>query len=199
MIYYLLTIGIIAASLYGYTVYGLATMRRKIRPRTMTWFIWALLSTCVAYLQLKHGAGLGASVTMIAAGANYILAFLAWRYGHRTIHPIDSVSIVATIGVLLLWLFASDETTVLFAAVAYAIGFVPTFERSYRKPHVEMLQPFVMNVLKYSASLVVMGSYNFETVIYPLILAFLNVFFLCMIWWRRKMKKSSQKPLQNKT
>lgn len=193
---YGITAGIIAASLYGYASYGLATARRHIRPRTATWFIWALLSTCVAYLQLKHGAGLGASVTIVAAIANYILAGLAWGYGHRSVHPIDSVSLLATVGVLLLWLFASDETTLLFAAVAYVIGFAPTFERSYRKPRVEHLQPFVMNVIKYAGSLAVMTVYSFETLIYPVILVVLNGIFLCMIWWRRKYKKSFKKVLQ---
>ncbi len=193
-----LTTIIIAISLYGYIVYGLETKRRALRPRAATWLIWAILSSCVAYLQLKHGAGLGAAVTIVAAGANYVLAVMAWRYGHKRIHPIDILSSLAAVGVLVLWATASDEVTTVFATLTYLFGFLPTYERAWRKPYDENITPFVTNTLKYSLSLLVLGNVVIETALYPAILAIFNAVFLLMVLTRRRTRKSPKKPLAKK-
>lgn len=193
-----LTTVVIAISLYGYVVYGIETKRRILRPRAATWLIWAILGTCVSYLQLKHGAGLGAVVTIVAAGANYVLAGMAWHYGHKNIHPVDVLSVAAATGVLIVWATASDQVTTVFATLTYLLGFVPTFERAWRKPYDENVVPFVANTLKYALSLLVIGHYAIETTLYPAILAVFNALFLVMVLGRRARKKSPKKPLAKK-
>lgn len=198
MIEFILTTIIVMISLYGYVVYGLETKRKVLRPRAVTWLIWAILGTCVSYLQLKHGAGLGAVVTMVAAGANYILAGMAWHYGHKNIHPVDIVSSLAAIGVLVLWTTASDSVTTVFATVTYLLGFLPTYERAWRKPYDENITPFVTNTLKYALSLFVIGNIVIETALYPAILAIFNATFLIMVLVRRKLHKIPKKPIAKK-
>ena len=198
MIEFILTTIIVMISLYGYVVYGLETKRKVLRPRAVTWLIWAILGTCVSYLQLKHGAGLGAVVTMVAAGANYVLAGMAWHYGHKNIHPIDIVSSLAAIGVLVLWTTASDSVTTVFATVTYLLGFLPTYERAWRKPYDENITPFVTNTLKYALSLLVIGNIVLETALYPAILAIFNATFLIMVLVRRKLHKIPKKPIAKK-
>lgn len=193
-----LTVTIVAISLYGYVVYGVETRRKTLRPRVATWLVWAILSTCVSYLQLKHGAGLGAVVTIVAACANYVLAGMAWHYGHKNIHPVDVLSAMAATGVLVVWSTASDNVTTVFATVTYLFGFVPTYERAWRKPYDENIAPFVTNTLKYSLSLLVIGHFVIETALYPVILAIFNAAFLVMVLVRRRTKKSPKKPLAKK-
>lgn len=194
----ILTIIIIAISLYGYVVYGIETKRKVLRPRAATWLIWAILGTCVSYLQLKHGAGLGAVVTIVAAGANYILAAMAWHYGRKNVHPIDVVSCLAAVGVLVLWMTASDSVTTVFATMTYLFGFLPTYERAWRKPYDENITPFVTNTLKYALSLLVIGNIVIETALYPAILAIFNATFLIMVLVRRKLYKIPKKPIAKK-
>lgn len=193
-----LTTIIIAISLYGYVVYGLETKRKTLRPRVATWLIWAILGTCVSYLQLKHGAGYGAVVTIVAAGANYILAGMAWHYGRKKIHPIDILSGALAIGVLVLWMTASDSVTTVFATMTYLFGFLPTYERAWRKPYAENITPFITNTLKYALSLLVVGNFVIETTLYPVTLAIFNGVFLVMVLRRRHLQKSSKKPIAKK-
>lgn len=193
-----LTTFIVAISLYGYVVYGIETKRKILRPRAATWLIWAILGTCVSYLQLKHGAELGAVVTVVAACANYILAGMAWHYGNKNIHPIDIVSSLAAAGVLVLWMTAPDGVTIGFAVLTYLFGFIPTFERAYRKPYAESIVPFTINTVKYAVSLFVIADINFETVIYPAVLSLLNLVFLVMVVQRRRGKKMSKKAIAKK-
>ena len=198
MIELILTTIIIAMSLYGYVVYGIETKRKVLRPRAVTWLIWAILGTCVSYLQLKHGAGLGAVVTIVAAGANYVLAGMAWHYGHKNIHPIDVVSCLAAVGVLVLWAIASDGVTTVFATMTYLFGFLPTYERAWRKPYDENITPFVTNTLKYALSLLVIGNIVIETALYPAILTIFNATFLVAVLIRRKLHKIPKKPIAKK-
>ena len=194
-----LTLLIISISLYGYAVYALETKRKALRPRAATWLIWAILGTCVAFLQLKHGAGLGAVVTIVAACANYVLAGMAWHYGHKNIHPIDILSSLAAIGVLVLWATASDQITAVFATITYLFGFLPTYERAWRKPYAENITPFATNTLKYALSLLVLGNVVVETALYPAILAIFNAIFLMMVLVRRRRIKLSKKALAKKS
>lgn len=193
-----LTIIIIAISLYGYVVYGIETKRKVLRPRVATWLIWAIIGTCISYLQLKHGAGLGAVVTIVAAGANYVLAGMAWHYGHKNIHPIDILSSLLAIGILVLWATSSDSVTTVFATVTYLFGFLPTYERAWRKPYAENITPFVTSTLKYTLSLLVVGNFMIETALYPITLAIFNGAFLVMVLRRRRLKKIAKKPIAKK-
>lgn len=188
-----ITACIVALALYGYVIYGIETRRKKLRPRVATWLIWAILGTCVSFLQVKHGAGLGAVVTIIAACANYVLAGMAWRYGHKNIHPVDIASAVLALGVIILWAVATDDVTTIFATLTYLFGFLPTFERAYRKPYDENITPFVMSALKYTLSLMVIAHYSLETVLYPIILAALNALFVAMVLLRRHSTKKHKK------
>lgn len=189
MISLIITVIIVAIAIYSYVIYGIEIHRRNLRPRAATWLIWAVLGTGVSLLQLEHGAGLGAVVTIIAAVANYILAGMAWYYGHRTVHRIDILSSLAALGVFILWwVTADDALTIVFATITYLFGFVPTFERSYRKPYSENMAPFVASVLKYSLSLLVIQQLNIETALYPVTLALYNVIFILMILARRRKK-----------
>ncbi len=193
-----LTAIIVTVSLYGYIVYGIETKRKVLRPRAATWLIWAILGTCVSYLQLKHGAGLGAVVTIVAAGANYVLAGMAWHYGHKNIHPVDILSSIAAVGVLVLWVTASDEVTTVCATLTYLLGFLPTYERAWRKPYDENITPFVTNALKYALSLLVIGHFSVETALYPITLSLFNSTFFLMVLRRRYIKKSRKKTLVKK-
>lgn len=82
--------------------------------------------------------------------------------------------------------------------MAYLAGFIPTFERAYRKPYDENIVPFTINAVKYALSLVVIGSFSFETIIYPAVLSVFNLVFIVMVLCRRRVKKSSKKPLAKK-
>ena len=175
----------IAAALYGYIHYGREIPKKTLRPRTTTWLIWGVLSTCVAIVQLRHGAGLGSIGAIMGAVSGYVLALLSWRYGHHHIHRADVVSIILSLFVLLLWSVVGDTITVAAAALVYLIGFIPTTIRAYKKPHNERLAPFAMAVVKYVLSMAILGHFSPETVLYPAVLTGANLGFLVMVSLRR--------------
>lgn len=181
----LLTIAIVAA-LYGYVRYAREIPRQTLRPRPFTWLIWGVLSTCVSIIQIENGAGLGAVGTLLGAVSGYVLAGMAWYYGHRKVYGLDIVSLLLAFTVLIAWAFIGDQLTVVAATCVYMIGFIPTVVRAYKAPHKERQIPFVMSVIKYTISVMLLGSVAVSTAVYPVALAVANFAFLIMLQIRRR-------------
>ena len=181
-------------ALYGHISYGLEIPKRTLRPKAITWLIWGVLSTCVAVIQLRHGAGLGSVGAITGAVSGYILAITAWTYGHRHIHEADIVSIVLAMGALICWGIFGDTIAVIISSLVYIVGFVPSLVRAWRAPHNERLTPFMTAWLKYALSLLILQSFSLETVIYPAILSVANLLFVLFLIARRKtVPKKSKK------
>ena len=187
----LLTLAIVAA-LYGYVHYGREIPRQTLRPRPFTWLIWGVLSTCVTIIQLENGAGLGVIGALLGAVSGYVLAGMAWYYGHRKVYGTDIISLLLAFAVLIAWAFVGDRVTVVAATIVYLIGFVPTAIRAYHAPHKERQAPFAMSVVKYTISLMLLSTVSISTAIYPLALVLANFAFLVMLWVRRRRHSSRQ-------
>ncbi len=176
----------LVVALYGHISYGLEIPKRTLRPKAITWLIWGVLSTCVAIIQLRHGAGLGSVGAITGAISGYILAITAWVYGHRHIHEADVISVALAMGALVCWGLFGDTVAVAVASLVYLIGFIPTLVRGWKAPRNERITPFITAMLKYLLSLAILQSISFETVTYPLILAVANLIFAAFLIARRK-------------
>lgn len=183
--YPLFTLAVII-SLYGYIRYGFEVPKKTLRPRPFTWLIWGVLSTCVTIIQLENGAALGVIGALLGAISGYVLAAMAWHYGNRRIYGADVVSIILAFGVLIAWGFIGDAATVIMASLVYLIGFTPTVVRAVKAPHNERMTPFVTSVIKYCLSIAILGHFSLETLTYPVILALANLFFVGLLYVRRK-------------
>lgn len=182
-------------ALYGHISYGLEIPKKTVRPKAITWLIWAVLSTCVSIVQLRHGAGLGSVGAITGAVSGYVLAATAWVYGHRHIHGSDVLSITLTVVALLCWGIFGDTVAVIIASFVYIIGFTPSLVRGWMAPRNERLTPFVTAWLKYALSLLILQSVSPATVVYPAILSAANLLFVLFLVWRRKIvpKKSKKR------
>lgn len=176
----------IAVSLYGYVYYGRQIPTRKLKPRTFTWLIWGILSTCAAIVQLHHGAGLGAVGAILGAGSGYVLAAMAWRYGNRRIHEADIISLSLAIAALVAWVLLGDVVAIIAAAFVYLVGFIPTVVRAIKAPYNERMLPFAASVFKYGVSLAILGSFSVETVTYPAALMVANILFILLLFVKRR-------------
>lgn len=176
------------AALYGYIHYGRQIPSRRLKPRPFTWLIWGILGTCVSIIQLNNGADLGTVGALLGAVSGYVLAAMSWHYGKRKIYPADVVSLLLAGVMLAAWAFIGDAATAIAATMIYLIGFTPTVIRAWHAPHKEGRAPFVMAVLKYVISFMLLGAVSIETAVYPVVLAAANFAFLVMLAIRRYQK-----------
>ncbi len=170
---------------YGYVHYGREIPKKTLRPRAATWLIWGILSTVVAIIQLEHGAGLGVVGTVLGAVSGYVLAGMAWLYGHRRIHEADIASITLAVLTFVMWGMFGDRVAVVAASLIYLVGFAPTIVRATKAPRHERITPFATALFKHAASFMLLGSMSVETVAFPLVLASANGLFVIFLLLRR--------------
>ena len=175
----------VAASVYGYVRYGREIPKKTLKPRPFTWLIWGILSTCVTIIQIQNDANLGTIGAALGAVSGFVLAGMAWYYGHRKIYTLDVVSLVLAGIVLAAWAFVGDAATAIAATAVYLIGFAPTVTRAWKAPHKERRTTFAMSVVKYTISFILLDSISIETAVYPVVLAVANLAFIVMLLMRR--------------
>jgi hypothetical protein len=187
----LLLFGIaLAVGLYGYIDYAYKIPGGSLRPRAATWLVWGVLSTVVAFIQIDNGAGLGSIGAILGALSGYVLAAMAWKYGHRHIHEADIISIVLSVSAFAVWGIYGDKAAVIMASGIYLVGFLPTLVRATKAPRHERLTPFVTAVVKHSISYVLLGSVSVETAVFPIILTIANGLFVLYVLIGRASKRT---------
>ena len=171
--------------------YFLDVLKGRTKPHIFTWLIWTLLLSIGIAAQLSKGAGFGAWSTIgdaVATGAIFLCCF---KYGEKNITRSDKITFgFALVGVVL-WVITSDPLwAVIFAVIADAFGFFPTFRKSFNKPHEETALTYLIVVVGYLIGLFSLQAYSLTTVLYPAYLVIGNGSLWIYLLMRRKQMKN---------
>jgi len=186
---YKVILGIIAVAigLVSYIPYFKDIFYGQTKPHIFSWLIWALLEGTDFFAQLSKGGAAGAWVTGTTAVLCLSVFVVSLSRGEKNITRTDKITFVGALLGLLFWLVTSNPlTAVILVSITDFLGFVPTFRKSYYRPHEETAKLYAMSVLKLAVSLFALGSFNPTTVIYPASLILTNTVFVVMILIRRK-------------
>lgn len=170
----------------SYGVYFRDVFAGRTIPHGVTWLIWTALNIFIFMQQNEHGAGAGAWITVATAVANFLVFLLSFRYGERSLRPIDYVCLALAAGTFTAWLQGADAVlSVILASCVFVLGFIPTFFKSYKKPRQETSLSFALNSLKFLIAVFALESMNVVTVFYPATLFAMNALFVAFLFYRR--------------
>ncbi|MDO8558122.1 MAG: hypothetical protein Q7S09_02955 [bacterium] len=156
------------------------------KPHAFTWLVWGTLSSIGCAGQLAGGGGPGAWVTGFSAFVNFIIFFFALKQSKKNILPIDWASLLGAAMALVLWFITkSPLLSIVLVTIIDALGFVPTFRKSFTKPHEETLLTFFLSVVKFAIGLVALKQFSLVTALYPSYLVLANAIFVLMLVIRR--------------
>jgi len=179
-------------AIISYSLYFRDIFKGQTKPHALTWLIWAILNSVIFIEQYSHDAGAGAWVTGVAALANIIIFLLSFKYGERSITRLDWLCLAIAIPAIGLWVQQIDSAiTIILACAIFIIGFIPTFRKSFRKPHEETVITFGLNGTKFFIALFALSSFTITTALYPFVLGFMNIFFVAFLLARRKIVKKN--------
>lgn len=182
-------LGIVAIiiGLIGYVPYFRDIFRRSTKPHAFTWFVWASLTTIAFFGQLSDGAGAGAWVTGFTAFISIIIFFFALFWGEKNITHSDWWSLIGAVCALGLWGITHNPLyAIILITIIDALGFYPTFRKSYNKPYQETLSTYTLSSIKFVVALIALESYTVTTWLYPFSLVIMNAAFVAMLYVRRK-------------
>lgn len=180
----------IVISLLGYFAYFRNIFKGKTKPHVFSWLIWGIVTGIEFVGQLYGHAGAGAWVTGLTTIACLSIAVISFKKGNLDITRIDQFSFVGAIFAIALWIITRDPSlSVLLGILIDALGYIPTFRKSYKYPYQETVISWFMNGLKFSIALLALERFNFLSSIYPIYLVISNWMLVAWILIRRRQIK----------
>ncbi len=173
--------------IYAFYPYLRDIFRGKTRPHIFTWGVWGLLMAIGFFAQLSENAGPGAWVTGVFAVLNFIIVILALKYGEKNITRSDWVMLSVALLAIPLWMLTDNPLwSVILISVIDVVAFVPTFRKSWFKPHEETLETFALVSLSFFMSFWALEILNLITTLYPATLLGINIIFIALSLIRRR-------------
>lgn len=173
--------------LIGYIPYFRDIFKGTTKPHVFSWFIWSLLTGIAFAAQVVEGAGPGAWVTGFTAVVCSAVAVLAFSKGEKEITKSDWVCLVLALLGIALWLVTDNPlTAVIVVTITDALAFIPTFRKTYFKPHEETLTEYALAAVKFFISIIALESLTLSTWLYPASLVIMNGAFVVMALIRRR-------------
>lgn len=179
-----------AAALVSYILYFRDIFNGHTKPHAFSWLTWSLLAGITFGIQIQNSAGAGSWVVGVTSFMCFCIFLLALFRGEKNIVKFDVVCLAGASGALLLWLVIDQPLfSVILVSIIYFFGYLPTFRKTYRKPHEETVMTFILSATKYSLSLIALNNFIPLTFLFPLSAAVMDVIFVTMVLIRRNKLK----------
>jgi hypothetical protein len=158
----------------------------KTKPHAFSWLVWSILTGIAFFAQITKGGGAGSWINAGTAIMCFAVFVLAVFKGEKNIKSADLWSLVGAGVGLVLWSLTKDPlSAVILVTIIDALGFLPTFRKSYDKPYEETLSTFMVSTIKYAISLVALRTYSITTWLFPASLVLTNGLFVLLLVIRR--------------
>lgn len=123
-----------------------------------------------------------------------LVMLLALRNGTKYITRSDIVIFMtAVLAIFVWWQLEQPLLAVLMVSAIDAIGYIPTFRKSFLRPYTETIGSWVAFALADGTAILALGSYNLLTVSYLATITTANVLLVVFLLIRRKNIKSENK------
>lgn len=158
--------------------YLLDTVKGKIKPNKVTWFLWSLAPLVAFFAEIKQGVGI-LSLTTFIVGFVPLLIFIAsftnkkaeWKLTRLDL----SCGILSILG-LIIWLITKvGNIAIFFSILADGLAAVPTIIKSYFYPESENDLVYLFGIINAGIGLLTISEWKFQHYGFPAYL-----FFLCL-------------------
>ena len=173
-------------TLLAFLPYIFSTIKNHTRPHLFTWIVWGFTAGISSAAQYSDNAGEGAWAAMVGAFFCFSIAVLAVRHGEKSITRSDWISFFGALAAIPLWYVTKNAlSAAIMVAAADALGFYPTFRKSYTKPHEELAFKYIIEAIRFLLACFAIENYSLTTLLYPLYVILSNTSFVLMLLWRR--------------
>ena len=183
---------VIAAGLFNLLTcvsYARDTFLGKTRPNRVTWIMWAVAPLIAAAAALSKGAGwvtLPILISGLAPAIVLVVSFFNpkayWKLG-----PLDYLCGLLSALALILWGITQEATVaILFALLSDLFASLPTVIKAWKHPETESALAYIGGLVNSLAAFLVMQTFDFANLSFPIYLIFCNGLMLLAILRGRK-------------
>ena len=179
-------LGLLASAIafYSYVPYFRDLFAGKTKPHSFSWLIWFMLTAIAFVAQVQDGGGPGAWATGLTAILAFVIFVASLKKGEKHISAIDWISLGGAFVAMGLWAFSDGPLlSVVLVTVVNAFGYVPTFRKSYHKPHEETSITYSLSAVKFAVAIAALTEF---TLLFPLSVIVICLLLVMMLSLRRK-------------
>ena len=183
----------VALGLWASASYFYGLWKYKFRPHFFSWFIWTLLTGIALAAQIYDSAGAGSWVMALTAASCGVVTILALFIGEKKITRGDWIAFLAALMAIPVWVATNNPLyAVILVTAIDALGFYPTFRKSWVDPYSDSAFSFSLHAIKFIPSIFAMEKISAVNLTYPLALVALNGGFAVMLLARRNVIKQNR-------
>ena len=160
----------VAFILFGDFTYLIYTIKGKVKPNRVTWFLWGLAPLIAFAAQLKQGVGIS-SLATFAFGTIPLLIFLGSFLNKKAYWQITTFDLIcgalSIVGLTLWGITQVGNLAILFAIASDGLAAVPTIVKSYKAPETEKYQVYLFNGLGAAVTLFTIKQWDFAHYAFP--------------------------------
>lgn len=142
MLSIIMSVGVLLTAVSGIP-YIAALRRGEVRPKLVSWTVWAVLGIVMTLAAATEGQLPSALLSGVAATICGAIVVLGWRQGNRSMTKLDIVCLVGAIVGLATFFVMKDSVSALMVSVAVdAVAYIPTLIHGWTDPDEESLSSF---------------------------------------------------------
>jgi hypothetical protein len=161
-------------------------LKKKTKPRVVSWFTWSLLagiSAAASFSAHQYPAAILSISSCIECLAIVILGF---KNGDKHFEFFDvACQIGAFTGLILWWIYNSPAIAIVAAILIDFIAGLPTLRHAWRRPNEETWATYALSGLGAAFTLAAVNNYMITSAANPIYLVLMNAAFTVVILTRR--------------
>lgn len=177
----------------GGVSYLVQTIRGRVQPNRVTWFLWALAAFIAFFAQISQGVGITALLTFVV-GFLPLLIFAASflnKKAYWQLTRFDFLCGAFSLLGLIAWIITKEGNIALtFSIIADFLASFPTFVKSYKEPASESASAYLLNAAGDGILLLTIKKWDFANAGFAVYL-FLNCLVLIFLITSKIGKKKS--------
>lgn len=179
----------ILVNLAGYALYIRSIFQGITKPHLFTWLAYVILDGTIFIAQFLEGGGIGAWVTFTSAACNLGIVALALKTGARDITRSDWACFIAALAGIVLWKLTGNAlTAVVIITITNTVSLLPTFRKSFARPHEESVTVWIAGIVSFGSSLITLEAFNLTTALFPAGVVLTNTALVSMILVLRRRR-----------
>lgn len=168
----------------GSVTYLIDTVKGRVKPNKVSWFLWALAPLIAFAAELKQGVGLQSLMTF-AIGFGPLCILIASFFNKKSEWKISRLDLfcgaVSLIGLLLWYVTKVGNIAILFSIFADAIAAIPTIIKSYQAPETEDYKVFLFSAISAVITLLTIKTWTFANWGFPLYILLICLLLFALI------------------
>ena len=178
----------------GFAPYLRDVLSKKTKPHIFTWIIWAITQGTATAGLLYGNGGYGAIPMIISVSLTSLVVLLSLRTGEKNITKSDKIIFLAAIfAIFIWWKLENPILAILMVSAIDAIGYIPTFRKSYNKPWTETVFSWGTFAIANVMAILALENYNLLTTSYLATITSANILLAIFLIIRRKTITSDKK------